>query len=121
MLIGFHSCGNIGSVLETFMQLGVNVLNPIQATANDLGKVRGLTQERMALQGGISSALIMEGPMERIVAEVRKRIRQLGREGGYFCGPDQGLPYPQEHLDALHRAIEEYGRYPLAPYDISIV
>lgn len=57
----------------------------------------------------------MAGPVERIVAEVRRRLWQLGREGGYFCGPDQGLPFPQEHVEALHEAVETYGVYPLQP------
>ena len=115
VLIGFHSCGRIDSVLATFLDLGVNVLNPVQATANDLDLVRRTTRGRMALAGGVSSATVFEGPPERIVAEARQRMWQLGREGGYFCGPDQGLPFPQEHVDALHRTVEQYGRYPLAP------
>jgi uroporphyrinogen decarboxylase len=115
VLIGFHSCGNIQSALETFMDLGVDVLNPVQATANDLGSVRAVTQGRMALQGAVSTATIMAGPVERIAAEARQRMWQLGREGGYFCGPDQGLPFPQAHVEALHQAVAEYGRYPLAP------
>ena len=64
ILIGFHSCGCIESVLETFMDLGVDVLNPVQATANDLEKVRAVTAGRMALAGGVSSALVMGGPVE---------------------------------------------------------
>lgn len=108
VLVTFHSCGNIESVVETFMDLGVDVLNPVQATANDLDRVRKMTQGRMALQGAVSSALIMEGPPERIAAEVRKRIRQLGRGGGYFCGPDQGMPFPRAHIDALHDAVATY-------------
>ena len=115
VLIGFHSCGRIDSVLETFMALGVDVLNPVQATANDLEQVRSATQGRMALQGAVSTATIMAGPPERIVAEVRRRLWQLGREGGYFCGPDQGLPFPQEHIDALREAVQTYGVYPLQP------
>jgi uroporphyrinogen decarboxylase len=116
VLIGFHSCGNVEPALETFMQLGVDVLNPVQATANDLDQVRALTQGRMALQGGLSSAVIMEGPAERIKARVRARIRQLACHGGYFCGPDQGMPYPQAHIDALNEAILAYGRYPLSDH-----
>jgi len=115
VLIGFHSCGRIDSVLETFLDLGVDVLNPIQATANDLDKVRAVTAGRMALAGGVSSATVFAGPPEKIAAEARRRMWQLGRDGGYFCGPDQGLPFPAAHVDALRQTVAEYGRYPLTP------
>jgi uroporphyrinogen decarboxylase len=111
VLIGFHSCGDIRSVLETFLELGIDLLNPVQATANDLEWVRAVTQRRLALQGAVSSATVMEGPVERIEAEVRWRIRQLGQAGGYFCAPDQGMPYPEEHLEAFQAAVERYGQY----------
>ena len=55
----------------------------------------------------------MEGPPERIRQEVRSRIRQLGAQGGYVCQPDQGMPYPAEHLEALRDAVKQYGKYPL--------
>ena len=111
--IGFHCCGNLDSVVEMFMDLGVNLLNPIQATANDLERLRQVTQGRMALQGGISSGILMDGPIERIVAEVRERLWQLGRAGGYVCQPDQGMPYPQEHLQVFEETVEQYGKYPI--------
>jgi uroporphyrinogen decarboxylase len=117
VLIRFHSCGNVASVLPMFLELGVDVLNPVQATANDLGALRAATQGRMALHGGVSSATVMDGPPERIAAEVRRRMWQLGRDGGYFCAPDQGMPYPPEHLAALHEAVARYGCYPLAAPD----
>jgi uroporphyrinogen decarboxylase len=113
VLIWFHSCGDVESLIETFMQLGVDVLHPIQATANDLDKIRSLTKGRMGLHGGVSSATVMDGPVDRIAQEVRERIWQLGRDGGYFCSPDQTLPYPKAHLDAVYEAIEKYGHYPL--------
>jgi hypothetical protein len=95
------------------MELGVDVLNPVQATANDLDELRRVTQGRMALQGGVSSATIVSGPVEAIRQEAVTRMWQLGREGGYFCGPDQGMPWPEEHIQALRIAVEEFGRYPL--------
>ncbi len=115
VLIEFHSCGKIEWMLPNWLALGVDILDPIQATANDLDRVRELTQGRMALHGGVSSATIMDGPPESIVAEARARMWQLGRSGGYFCAPDQGLPYPPAHLEALCRAVDDYGRYPLHP------
>jgi len=112
VIIGFHSCGKIEAALDLFMELGVAVLNPIQASANDLDSLRQRTQGKMALQGGVSSSIVMEGPAERIEAEVRRRIQQLGQQGGYFCAPDQGMPYPPAHLDAFHAAVERFGVYP---------
>jgi uroporphyrinogen decarboxylase len=114
VLIWFHSCGYIEPFLDLFMRLGVNVLNPVQATANDLDRLRARTAGRMALHGAVSSATVMEGPPERITREVRERLWQLGRTGGYFCAPDQGLPFPEAHVSALREAVERYGRYPLA-------
>ena len=67
----------------------------------------------MALQGGVSTATILAGPTEAIESEVRQRLWQLGRDGGYFCSPDQGMPFPQAHIEAFHQAVERYGRYPL--------
>lgn len=109
VLIEFHSCGHIQPFLEMFMDLGVDILNPLQATANDLDKVRSVTRGRMALHGGVSSAVVMDGPVELIEAAVRQRIDQLGREGGYFCDVDQDLPFPEAHRRALYRAVEKYG------------
>ncbi len=114
VLIELHSCGKIEEVLETFIDLGVDILNPVQASANDLDKVRSVTQGRMALHGGISSALIMRGPESEIISEVRKRMLQLGEKGGYFCSNDQGMPFPKNHIDAMKEAVEKYGVYPLS-------
>jgi uroporphyrinogen decarboxylase len=113
VLINFHSCGHITPILEVFMDLGVNTLNPIQATANDLDEVRRETQGRMAVQGGVSSHIIVEGPVGRIRAEVRKGLWQLRREGGYFCAQNQGMPCPEEHIQALRDAVAEMGVYSL--------
>jgi uroporphyrinogen decarboxylase len=115
VLINLHSCGHITPLLDTWMDLGVDILNPIQATANDLDLLRARTQGRMALQGGVSSATIVAGPPSAIRAEVKARLWQLGREGGYFCGPDQGMPWPEAHIRALRDAVAAFGTYPLTP------
>jgi len=97
------------------MDLGVDILNPIQATANNLDELRLITQGRMTLQGGVSSATIVSGPIEVIRREVVQRMWQLGRDGGYFCAPDQGMPWPAEHIQAMNTAVEEFGQYPINP------
>ena len=113
VLIQFHSCGHILPLLETFIDLGIDILNPIQVTANDLDRLRAATQGRMALSGGVNSALMVSGPVAAIQQEARQRMRQLGANGGYFCAPDQSMPWPLEHEQALDSAIASFGTYPL--------
>jgi uroporphyrinogen decarboxylase len=115
VLISFHSCGHIEPIVDFFIDLGVNILNPVQATANDLANVRRLSHGRMVLQGGVSTHTIMVGPVEAIRAETRQRLWQLGREGGYFCAPDQGMPFPPAHRAAFEQTLAEFGAYPLRP------
>jgi uroporphyrinogen decarboxylase len=110
VLINFHCCGNLDATLDTLLDLGIHILNPLQASANDLDAIRARTQGKVCLQGGVSSGVIMDGPPERIAAEVRQRITQLGRLGGYICCPDQGMPYPAEHLAAVYAAVDRFGR-----------
>ena len=35
----------------------------------------------------------------------------LGKNGGFFCSPDQTMPIPKENLDAMEKAIKEFGQY----------
>jgi len=113
ILIDFHSCGHIEPLLDIFMDLGVDILNPVQVSANNLQTVREKTQGRIALRGGVRSDIILNGPVEEIRASVKEVIHLLGREGGFFCSPDQWMPFPDEHIRALEDAVQEYGQYPL--------
>jgi uroporphyrinogen decarboxylase len=113
--IQFHSCGHILPLVETFINLGITILNPVQATANDLNELRQRTAGKMALFGGVSSALLVSGPPSAIRQEVALRLWQLGQNGGYFCSPDQGMPWPAEHEAEFDRALSDMGRYPLSP------
>jgi uroporphyrinogen decarboxylase len=117
VLISFHSCGCVEDVVNDFMELGIDILNPVQATANDQDRVRAATRGRMALEGGVSTASIMDGPVERIERETRRAMWRLGRDGGYVCCADQGLPFPPGHIEALKRTVEEHGQYPLEPVE----
>jgi len=105
VLVNFHSCGHVEPILDMFVGLGVDVLNPVQASANDLSKFKG----RIAVAGGIPTALIMTGTEAEIEAAVRDTIGLFGRNGGYFCAPDQGMPFPEKNIAAFHAAVEKYG------------
>ena len=110
IIINFHSCGYIEPILDMFIELGITILNPIQATSNNLENVRKKTQGKITLCGGINSGILMDGNLDEIRALVKSRIEVLGKNGGYICCPDQGMPYKKESLDVMNEAILKYGR-----------
>lgn len=113
VIVEFHSCGCVQDMLDIFMDMGVDVLNPIQASANDLARIRRETDGKLCLRGGISTGLIANGTPEQIEADVRDKIALLGRNAGYFCSPDQKIPWSDENYAVFTRALEKWGRYPL--------
>jgi len=111
-LICFHSCGCVDAIAGDLASIGVTVLNPIQARANDLGKIKRDTRGRMALDGGIDTAVLALGSPADVRAEVVRVMDILKPGGGYICGPDQGVPgIPQENTETLWRTAREVGRY----------
>ena len=119
VIINFHSCGHIEPVIHYFIDLGIDVLNPVQATANDLRNLRALAGRKLSFAGAISTAVLMEGPVEAIDKAVCDTIALLGYDtgeasghaGGYFCAPDQGMDFPEVYYDAYVAALEKYAKY----------
>jgi uroporphyrinogen decarboxylase len=111
-MVNFHSCGCVMDIAEDLADLGVEILNPVQARANDLAELKRRVGGRMALMGAIDTQhVLMRGTPADVEAEVRRVLDILAPGGGYICGPDQGMPFPEENIAALWRACEEHGRY----------
>jgi uroporphyrinogen decarboxylase len=111
-IVNFHSCGCVDAVAADLASIGVTVLNPIQARANDLASLKAATRGRMALQGGIDTAVLALGTPAQVRDEVARVMAVLKPGGGYVCGPDQSIPgIPEENMAALWSAAAELGRY----------
>ena len=111
-MIDFHSCGCVDSIVEQLAELGVSVLNPIQARANDVAYIKRVTYGKMALCGAIDSHLILTGSVEDVKRETARIIEILKPGGGYICAPDQGFPeYPPENIAALYETAAALGIY----------
>lgn len=111
-MINFHSCGCVNAVANDLAGIGITILNPVQARANDLHEVKSGTHGKMALQGGIDTALLATGTPQAVRNEVRRVMEILKPGGGYICGPDQGLPgIPDANMAALWETAADAGSY----------
>ena len=111
-MVNFHSCGCVTEIAGDLGDIGITILNPIQARANDLHAIKKDVYGKMALDGGIDTHLIMTGTPEDVRKEVIRVVEILKEGGGYICGPDQYFPdMPAENIAMLWKTAKEVGRY----------
>lgn len=86
----FHSCGAIRPLIGDLVEIGVDILDPLQAAAGgmDPQTLKDAYGDRLCLHGGICTQyLLPRGTADEVRAEVRRRIGILGRGGGYILAP----------------------------------
>ncbi len=83
----YHSDGAIYSLIPDLINMGIQVLNPIQADAKGMDP-KLLKQEfgdKLTFHGGINiTQTLPHGTTDEVRAEVRERVRVLGEGGGYI-------------------------------------
>jgi uroporphyrinogen decarboxylase len=113
-----HCCGSIRPFIRSFVDLGVQVLNPIQVSAANMDPA-GLKAEfgrDLAFWGGVDTRSVMpRGTPAAVALEVQRRLREMGRGGGYILAAVHNLQpeVPPANIVALFEAGRRYGRYPL--------
>ncbi len=114
--IYFHSCGAIFPIIEHFIDIGVDVINPIQPLAKgmDAESLKKAYGDRITFCGGIDDQhLLPNGTPEEVKAEVKRVIEILGKNGGYILAPSHNLQgdVPPQNIVAMYDAALEYGKY----------
>jgi uroporphyrinogen decarboxylase len=88
--IMFHSCGSIASLLDDFIEIGMNILNPVQVSAQgmDTAVLKKRYGKRIAFWGAVDTQRVLPfGSPDDVRAEVRRRIADLAEGGGYVVAP----------------------------------
>ena len=117
--IGIHSCGNVYRLIGDFIEMGVDLLNPVQVSAGEMGDTARLKREfgdRLSFCGAIDTQKVLPtGTPEDVRAEVRRRIADLAPGGGYVAGAVHCLQpdVPVENVLAMCDEVLKAGRYPL--------
>ena len=86
----YHSCGAIGPLIPDLIELGVDVLDPIQPIGPEMApeRLKADFGDRLCFHGGIDmQQLLPHGSPAEVRAEVRRYCESLGRGGGYILGP----------------------------------
>ena len=106
-----HSCGNIMEIIPDLIEIGMNVLNPIQPKALDLKALAQNYGDKLTFFGGICNQEIL--PL-RTPSEIDDTVRDisvlLGQHGRYIIAPSNGVgpDVPLENVEAFFTAAGKY-------------
>ena len=103
----YHCCGNICPLINDLIDIGVNVLNPIQPLAlkMDFETLKRTYGDSLTFHGGIDiQQLLPRGLPRQIIDEVKRTREILGANGGYILAPAHHIQSdtPVENILALY-------------------
>jgi uroporphyrinogen decarboxylase len=112
----FHSDGNVRPLIPDFLEMGVDILNPIHIRAKDMdprGLKRDFGNDIVFWGGGVDTqGILPTGTPEDVRDDVRRNIEALAPGGGYVFNTIHNIQadVPPENIIAMWDALQEYAR-----------
>ncbi len=104
LLVVYHSDGMIMPIIEDLIEIGLDVLNPVQPACMDPAALKDAFGDRLCFWGSVDQQSTLPfGTPEIIAGEVLLRLQTIGRGGGLIIGPTHNvqLDTPVENLMAM--------------------
>lgn len=117
MKVFMHNDGAIYPFIPSLIEMGVDILNPVQTTAKGMDPVKLKREfgEKMVFWGGACDCqkTLPFGTPDQVAEEVRENVRILAAGGGYVAASVHNVQaeVPPENVLALYETAQEAGRY----------
>jgi len=110
----YHSCGSIVPIIEDLIEMGLDILDPLQPLAEGMDPValKRRFGDRLAFHGGIDEQqLLPRGTPDQVRGEVTRLMTELGQDGAYIvCTAHAIQPdTPPENIMAIYDTAQEHG------------
>jgi uroporphyrinogen decarboxylase len=118
--IFFHTDGDVTALIDDLIEIGVDILNPIQTSAgkmSDLADLKKRYGENLVFCGAVDTTSVLPfGTPAQVRKEVRRVIEHLAPGGGFILASVHTIQknVPAENIVAMVDALEEFGQYPLS-------
>lgn len=104
IFIWYHCDGKMNEIVPDLMEIGVNILNPVQPECVDPVEMKRLFGDKLSFWGTIGTQTTMPfGTPDDVRNEVRERISTVGSGGGLVLSPTHMLEpdVPWENIEAF--------------------
>jgi uroporphyrinogen-III decarboxylase len=108
--IAYHSDGNIYPIIPDLIEIGLDVLNPVQPACMDPQKLKRVFGDKLCFWGSIDEQHTLPfGSPQAVQEEVKHRLKTLGKNGGLILGPTHHvqLDTPMENFWAMVNTITQ--------------
>jgi len=109
----YHSCGSMAAFLDDFIEAGVDILNPVQCSAEGMDPVmlKEKYGDRIVFWGGgvDTQRTLPFGTPEEVREEVKERLNIFAKGGGYIFNPVHNIQQgtPPENILAMFETVKE--------------
>ena len=114
MKIFFHSCGSIRQFIPDLIDVGFDIINPVQTNCADMDPVILKKEFGMDITfwgGGVdTSSIINRGTPEEVRKDVLTRCEILSKDGGFIFAPIHNIlsEVPPQNIIAAYKAVQEF-------------
>jgi len=110
LLIFYHCDGDFTQLIPDLVDIGVNVINPVQPDCMEGAAIKREFGDRLAMWGTVGSARLWDwGTPDQVRSEVRRCMQTLGPHG-LLLAPAYDIDFaPFENIVAFIEAVEEFG------------
>jgi uroporphyrinogen decarboxylase len=113
----FHSCGNVRPIIPDFLEIGVDILNPVHITATGMepGQLKkDFGNDLVFWGGGVDTQHILpSGYPDQVAENVKRNIEALAPGGGYIFTAVHNIQseVPPENIIAMWNTFKEFRNY----------
>ena len=109
----FHTCGSVASIIDDLIEIGVDILNPVQPMAAGMNPIELKKKYRgkLALWGGTDAQQIFpRGSVSDVKRMVEDLVEGVGEGGGFVLSSCHNIQpdVPLENVLALFQHAREY-------------
>ena len=113
IVVWFHSCGCIREIIPDLIEIGLDILNPIQPECMDIWEIHRQFKDVLSFDGGLGTQKVMPfGTPKDVEAAVKKLAETFGANGGLILAPSHVLEpeVPVDNVKAFIDAAQKYCR-----------
>lgn len=110
----YHSCGSLAQYLDDFVDMGVDIINPVQFSAKgmDLEPLKEKYGDKLTFWGGgvDTQHMLPFGSPEDVAAEVEYRLKVLSKGGGFVFAAIHNIVanIPPENIMAMFDTVHKF-------------